>query len=357
MAFHAGGTDYGGFLRQRAQADEGVTRAMERKAKADKQARIKKSGERSGFQQLAAGVARGAAAYYTGGMSEKMGAGEMIDEATLGTDSEGGAVKSKYGGLVKAGSAIYQGSKAQKAGKLGEQDAKFDKLMDRRQKNVKTLFDAGMKKEGMKAQGKMEDMRLKYDTNRKDAEGKGWGGSGLGMSDEDYNLQPTAMTPEQRAAKVQQLNTGGGEPSAFVTQEGKGGSGSMPAKADAPSISLDALPAQVGSDRAGPAIKSEAPQGPTSFGVSDTSRGVQPVSAAETAMAPNSQYKLQGEERKREQDDLIERITGSGGKSNKDLGQERALRSWTSNMTDVNDPNLRISENWKKQQLMNKGAQ
>ena len=312
MAFRAGGTDYGGFLRQRAQADEGVTRAMERKARADKQARIKKSGQRSGFQQLAAGVARGAAAYYTGGLSEQMGAGEMIDEATLGTDSEGGAVRSKYGGLVKAGSAVYQGSKAQKAGKLGEQDARFDKLMDRRQKNVKMLFDSGMKKEGMKAQSAMEDMRLKYDTNRKDAEGKGWGGSGLGMSDEDYNLQPAAMTPEQRAAKVQQLNIGG-DTSAITGEQDAGGSPFQIAKQQVPPSAVPAKP--------------DAPQIPTSFGVPDASRGVQPFSAAETVTAPNSQYQLQGDKRKREQNELIARITAipkqEGQEEDKEMSQKK----------------------------------
>ena len=83
MAFNPGGTDYAGFQRTRDRADEGLTRAMERKAMADKQARIRKSGERSGLQKLASTVARGAAAYYTGGMSEQMGAGDMIDEAML----------------------------------------------------------------------------------------------------------------------------------------------------------------------------------------------------------------------------------------------------------------------------------
>ena len=359
MAFRAGGTDYGGFLRQRAQADEGVTRAMERKARADKQARIKKSGQRSGLQKLASTALRAGAAYYTGGLSEQMGAGEMIDEVALGTDSEGMAVRNEYGGLVKAGSAIYQGSKAQKAGKLGEQDAKFDKLMDRRQKNVKTLFDAGMKTEGMEAQSAMEDMRLKYDANRKEAEGKGWGGSMLGMSDEDMSIQPAAMTPEQRAAKVQQLNIGG-DTSAITGEQDAGGSPFQMAK-QPDEVDEGGSPFQIAKQQVPPSAvpaKPDAPQIPTSFGVPDASRGVQPVSAAEIVTSPSSRYKLQGDERKREQDELIERITGSsGGKSDQDLQQERAIRSWTSNMTDVNDPNLRIMENWKKQQLRNSGAQ
>jgi hypothetical protein len=301
---------------------------MERKARADKQARIKKSGQRSGFQQLAAGVARGAAAYYTGGLSEQMGAGEMIDEATLGTDSEGGAVRSKYGGLVKAGSAVYQGSKAQKAGKLGEQDARFDKLMDRRQKNVKMLFDADKPAEAMKAQSAMEDMRLKYDTNRKDAEGKGWGGSGLGMSDEDYNLQPAAMTPEQRAAKVQQLNIGG-DTSAITGEQDAGGSPFQMAK-QPDEVDEGGSPFQIAKQQVPPSAvpaKPDAPQIPTSFGVPDASRGVQPFSAAETVTAPNSQYQLQGDKRKREQNELIARITAipkqEGQEEDKEMSQKK----------------------------------
>ena len=202
MAFNPGGTNYTGFLDQRRMADKGTTEALDAKGKAEKAKRIADSKKRSGGQKLLSAVARGAAAYYTGGMSEKMGGGQMIDKAMLGADAE----ENELGNLVGVGSAVYQGSKAQKAGKLGEQDARFGKLMDRREKNVKMLFDANKPDLAMAAQGKMEDMQLKYDANRKDAEGKGWGGSGLGMSDEDYNLQPEAMTSGQRAAQVARLN-------------------------------------------------------------------------------------------------------------------------------------------------------
>jgi hypothetical protein len=240
MAYQAGGTDYAGFARQRAQADEGLTRALDAKGRADKQARIKKSGQRSGLQKLVSAGVRGAAAYYSGGLSEQMGAGGMIDEAMLGTDSEGRAVRNEYGDLVGAGSQLYSASKAMKAGKLGEQDARFDKLMDRRQKNVKMLFDADQPAEAMKAQAAMEDMRLKYDTNRKDAEGKGWGGSGLGMSDEDYNIQPESMTSGQRAAQVARLNKSEADVAreqAIIGDEGRRQQGQtmMPVRADAPS--------------------------------------------------------------------------------------------------------------------------
>jgi hypothetical protein len=343
MAFNASGTDYGGFQRSRDRADEGLTRAQDSAGRAAKQARIKKSGERSGLQKLVSAGVRGAAAYYSGGLSEQMGAGGMIDSAMLGTDSQGNAVQNEYGDLVGAGSAVYQGSKAIKAGKLGEQDAKFDKLMDRREKNVKMLFEGGDKKGAMKAQSAMEDMRLKYDTNRKDAEGKGWGGSGLGMSDEDYNLQPTAMTPGQREANVARLNRGEDQTAqAIIKDEGRRQQGQrgLPPKADAPRAPD---PSSIQTQ--------ERPAYETQLSKPDVK------SAALQSTAPSSQYQLQGEERKREQDDLIERITGDKAPSNQDIQQKRALNSWTSNMTDADDPNVRISENWKKKQLTNRGAQ
>ena len=316
MAFNPGGTNYQGFLDQRRMADEGVTAALKAKGEREKQERIKKSGERSQFAKIGSAVARGAAAYYTGGLSEQMGGGEMIDQAMLGTDSEGRAVQNEYGGLVKAGSAVYQGSKAQKAGKLGEQDARFDKLLARRSKNVSDLYAAGDVAGGKEAQQALESMEAKYNANRRDAEGKGWGGSGLGMSDEDYQLMPKAMTQAEMDAKRVQLDGGGGStptdttPTEFTAQEEsrfrpRSSSSLMPPKADAPS-------------------------GPTSFGVSDTSRGVQPVSAAETATAPSSQYQLQGKEREREQNDLIDRITGKGDKapSESEVRQNRAIGGW-----------------------------
>jgi len=123
MAFNASGTDYGGFQRSRDRADEGLTRAQDSAGRAAKQARIKKSGERSGMEKLLSTAARGAAAYYTGGLSEQYGGGEMIDSAMLGTDSQGNAVKNEYGGLIKAGSGVYQGLKANKAADVARKRA------------------------------------------------------------------------------------------------------------------------------------------------------------------------------------------------------------------------------------------
>ena len=324
MAFNASGTDYGGFQRSRDRAQEGLTRAQDSAGRAAKQARIKKSGERSGLQKLVSAGVRGAAAYYTGGLSETMGGGAMIDSAMLGTDSEGGAVRNEYGDLVGAGSQIYSASKSMKAGKLGEQDAKFDKLMDRRGKNVKMLFDANMPDKAMEAQSAMEDMRLKYDTNRKDAEGKGWGGSGLGMSDEDMNIQPTAMSVEERAAKVAEKNAATNK--ANYAYEGsytdmgddqrRAGQTMMPAKADAPQ---------------GPQI---TPQQRPSY---ETQLSKPDVKSAALQSSTSSDQRT--EVRKQEQDDLIKRITG---------GENRRQQSQTttSNAAVSSPDNFSTYQDW-----------
>jgi len=320
MAFNPSGTNYASMLQQRQRADEGLTRALDAQGRAEKQKRIKKSGERSFLEKGLSAVARGAAAYYTGGMSEQMGMGGAIDSAMLGTDSEGRAVRNELGDLVGTGAAVYAGSKAMKAGKLGAQDARFDKLMDRRQQNVKTLFDAGMKKEGMKAQAEMEDMRLKYDANRKEAEGKGWGGSGLGMSDKDYDLIPVKHTPESRAAKVNLLNEGG-DPSQYAykgtdmgddqRRHGTGSTSSMmPPKADA-----------VQDSGRHPSKESQRMQFGPELGADTASKSF--ARTHEKTGTPTIMDQKQSEK-----EDLINRIKGDPGRSDADVQQSRAVNSW-----------------------------
>ena len=204
MAFNPSGTNYAAMLSQRAQADRGLTDAKRRRGERDRAARVKASGKRSGLAKLGSAVVRGAAAYYTGGMSEQMGFGGAIDEAMLGTDSEGRAVRNEYGELVGTGAAVYQAGKSMKDMKLAKQDAKFDKLRDRRMQNVQMLFDAGMPTEAMAAQKEIENMETGYMSKRKGMEG-GW--NPFAHSDEDYSsLQPSGMSKAQREAKEAQLN-------------------------------------------------------------------------------------------------------------------------------------------------------
>jgi len=199
MAYQAGGTDYSGMLRQRAQADEGLTRALKAKGEREKEQRIADSKKRSGGQKLLSAVARGAAAYYTGGLSETMGGGQMIDKAMLGADAE----ENELGNLVGAGSAVYQAGMAQKASKLAQQDKRFGNLMDRREKNVQRLFDAGMDTEAMAAQGELDNMETNYLSSRKGLEAEK---NPFSLSQKDYDIQPKFMSSGQKAAKVARLN-------------------------------------------------------------------------------------------------------------------------------------------------------
>ena len=195
MAFNPSGTNYAAMLSQRAQADRGLTEAKRRRGERDREARVKASGKRSGLQKLVSAGVRGAAAYYTGGMSEQMGMGGAIDSVMLGTDSEGRAVRNEYGDLVGAGSAVYQGMSAQKDAKLAKQDAKYNALRDRRMKTVEMLFDANMPDRAMAMQSEVEDMDYNYQSKRKGVEDQGL------FSRPDYSsIQPDQMSPEERKA-------------------------------------------------------------------------------------------------------------------------------------------------------------
>ena len=203
MAYQAGGTDYSGMLRQRAQADEGLTSALKAKGEREKADRVAASKKRSTGQKLISAAARGAAAYYTGGLSETMGGGEMIDKAMMGSDAEA----NEYGGLVKAGSAVYQGGLAQKGAKLAQQDARMDKLMDRRSKNVSDLFAAGDLKGGKKAQQELEMMETDYLSKRKGLEAEK---NPFSLSQKDYDIGPKFMSRAQTQAEIDRRNRGGG---------------------------------------------------------------------------------------------------------------------------------------------------
>jgi len=143
MAFQAGGTDYRGFLESRRLADTGLTKALDAKGKADKAKRIADSKKRSGTQKILSAVARGAAAYYTGGLSETMGGGEMIDKAMLGADAE----TNEYGQLVGAASQIGGAMSAQKgmeAAKKLEMQGQKDSAMQTRLDNLDPTGKMGM---------------------------------------------------------------------------------------------------------------------------------------------------------------------------------------------------------------------
>ena len=187
---------------------EKTTEAERAKAEADQQNRIKESGKRSDVQKLLSAAARGAAAYYTGGLSETMGGGQLIDQAMLGTDSEGRAVRNEYGDLVGLGSAVYHGMDAKKAAGLAGADAAFDKQYARRSENVQRLFDNAKtgeaRDQARRAQNELQNWEQDYYQKRKDIEEKGFFDSAkLGQS--DYRGLTRGISPEERQSRSDQL--------------------------------------------------------------------------------------------------------------------------------------------------------
>ena len=214
MAFNPSGTNYAAMLESRRRADEGVTASKKRLGQRERAERVRKSGERSDIQKLLSAGTRAGAAYLTGGMSETMGFGGAIDQAMLGTDSEGRAVRNEYGDLVGAGSAVYQGMSAQKDAKLAKQDAKYNALRDKRMQTVQMLFDANMPDRAMAMQSEVEDMDYSYQSKRKGVEDQGI------FSRPDYSsIVPEQMSPAERAAtRKAKLQEATGESTADASQ-------------------------------------------------------------------------------------------------------------------------------------------
>ena len=147
--------DYVGHQRLRAQGIEGVTRAKlqtklrkeeeERRAAAARAASKKKS---SFGRKIVGAVARGAAAYYTGGASEASGVGGMIDQQIQGgSDYE----RNEYGDMVGAASTMSGMMTAKTAGaaseRLNAQSAKDDAMQERMDKiSVEAGLDFAQKR-------------------------------------------------------------------------------------------------------------------------------------------------------------------------------------------------------------------
>jgi hypothetical protein len=224
MAFNASGTDYRGFQSSRDRAQEATTRALDAKGKADKQARIKKSGERSGLQKLVSAGVRGAAAYYSGGLSEQYGGGEMIDSAMLGTDSQGNAVQNEYGQLVGVASKVGGAMSAQKgaeAAKKLEMQSQKDSAMQTRLDNLDPTGQLGMEfalKKETRDSGNLKALQA----------GKKGSFGGLVQRDiEGLNYEPTSIGDWETKVEENKIGFAPPKPSTvYAPVEGKGGLGS-----------------------------------------------------------------------------------------------------------------------------------
>ena len=138
MAFRSN-IDYVGHQRARQRGIEGVTRAKletklrkeaeERRAAAARASRKKKS---SFGSKIVGAVARGAAAYYTGGASEATGLGAMLDQQLRGGDDY---ERNEYGDMVGAVSSMSGLMTSKTAGaasaRLNAQSARDDAMQTR----------------------------------------------------------------------------------------------------------------------------------------------------------------------------------------------------------------------------------
>jgi len=138
MAFKSN-IDYVGHQRLRAQGIEGVTKAKLWKKKDDERkareaaARAAASKKKSSFgSKIVGAVARGAAAYYTGGASEATGLGAMLDQQLRGGDDY---ERNEYGDMVGAVSSMSGMMTAKTAGaasnRLNAQSARDDAMQTR----------------------------------------------------------------------------------------------------------------------------------------------------------------------------------------------------------------------------------
>ena len=131
MAFNPNAVNYqqqiSAVERGEARRNEAERRRAARQAEIDR----KKASKRSDAEKLLSGVARGAAAYYTGGLSETLGGGKMIDDVMLGS----GAERNEYGDMVGMASGIGSAMSAKSGGdvakSLASQSFADDKMQSR----------------------------------------------------------------------------------------------------------------------------------------------------------------------------------------------------------------------------------
>ena len=155
--------DYVGHQRLRQRGLEGVTQAkLQTKLRAEAEARrqaaiaASKKKKSSMGRKIVGAVARGAAAYYTGGASEASGVGAMIDQQIQGgKDYE----RNEYGDIVGAASTMSGMMTAKRTNdastRLNAQSAKDDAMQERMDKiSPEAGLDFAQKREAKDAKNR-----------------------------------------------------------------------------------------------------------------------------------------------------------------------------------------------------------
>ena len=232
MAFRSN-IDYVGHQRVRQRGIEGVTRAKletklrkeaeERRAAAARASRKKKS---SFGSKIVGAVARGAAAYYTGGASEATGLGAMLDQQLRGGDDY---ERNEYGDMVGAVSSMSSLMTSKTAGaasaRLNAQSARDDAMQERMDKiSPKAGLDFALEREAKDAKNRkvFEEYKGGFLNFGKDIDGLDLDPTVIDYSGITNNkkvgntkITPVDTSPSSAYSPLNQLGTG--QPSKDVT--------------------------------------------------------------------------------------------------------------------------------------------
>jgi len=163
MAFNPNAVNYqqqiSAVERGEARRNEAERRRAARQAEIDR----KKASERSDTAKLLSGVARGAAAYYTGGLSETLGGGKMIDDVMLGS----GAERNEYGDMVGMASGIGSAMSAKSGGDVAKSLASQSFADDKMQARLDAIAATGDEDDKMAAFDFARKRRDRDEQNRK----------------------------------------------------------------------------------------------------------------------------------------------------------------------------------------------
>lgn len=163
MAFNPNAVNYQQQISAVERGEAKLNEAELRRAAREREIEAKKAAERSDAEKLISGVARGAAAYYTGGLSETLGGGKMIDDVMLGS----GAERNEYGDMVGMASGIGSAMSAKSGGDVAKSLASQSFADDKMQARLDAIAATGDEDDKMAAFDFARKRRDRDEQNRK----------------------------------------------------------------------------------------------------------------------------------------------------------------------------------------------
>jgi hypothetical protein len=163
MAFNPNAVNYQQQISAVERGEAKLNEAELRRKAREKENEARKAAERSDAEKLISGVARGAAAYYTGGLSETLGGGKMIDDVMLGS----GAERNEYGDMVGMASGIGSAMSAKSGGDVAKSLASQSFADDKMQARLDAIAATGDEDDKMAAFDFARKRRDRDEQNRK----------------------------------------------------------------------------------------------------------------------------------------------------------------------------------------------